>query len=342
MIFLRSIVLILLGMFLLTMARAQDDSAPTPEQEAAMKVAQERQKDIQRNMAKLMPKLSGPIARIMREHGDSFQLQMAAGGDQAAFREHLALTVEQVKGYEKLEKNMQTRMQAMVFPMIMKVADAKTDADYDALAGDIEKQGGEIMQSFQKQQDEILTPVQKTKLGELGLQANQGNMPGMISFKSYEILDLGEEQRKELGKIRDEYYREMETLMDKMFAIQAKHMVPPEDEDELTPEQRQEKNRQRMEKMQEEGRGLEQEGDRLNARTKAKLLALLTAEQRKRFEEIVAQTPEFLSKRFRKPTETEDDEEWKKSWKPGDPVPENAPARKPRGGFPSGGLPFGG
>ena len=76
--------------------------------------------------------------------------------------------------------------------------------------------------------------------------------------------------------------------------------------------------------------------------SKARVLALLTPEQTAKYERILTEWPkkleqlktDWLAKQKEKGPE---DDAWKKSWKPGDPLPEGAvPPYRPRRAFPLG------
>lgn len=70
---------------------------------------------------------------------------------------------------------------------------------------------------------------------------------------------------------------------------------------------------------------------------KAKLLAVLTPEQREKLERLTVSVRERLAHLATLPKDESEEEAWKKSWKPGDPIPEGfSPPRKTRG-FPMGG-----
>ncbi|MGL4943665.1 MAG: hypothetical protein ACRC46_10790, partial [Thermoguttaceae bacterium] len=67
------------------------------------------------------------------------------------------------------------------------------------------------------------------------------------------------------------------------------------------------------------------------------LLAVLTPEQREKLERLTVSVRERLAHLATLPKDEPEDDSWKNSWKPGDPIPEGfAPPRKTRG-FPMGG-----
>lgn len=305
--------------FLASQEASEDDPA---------KAAQAQQQKMQRVMLGVMSHMAEPVAKLMTEHGDTIKSQMFAESNTEAFIEYVGMSEEQNKRREAINKELENDMPQIFMSILPKIATAESDEDFAGLAKEIEKKVVDIAQSLEKKQNELFTPEQKSKIAELNLQSNQGNFDaGPMSFHAYEILDLTESQREELQKIKQEYTDGFEKLIRKMIDVSMKAMTSiPGEED--SPE----KIKERQEKSQEEIKSLEKEGDQLLSRTKARILALLNKEQREKFDTIIAKTPEFIKERIKSDDGEEDDEEWKKSWKPGDPVPKGKST--PRKAFP--------
>lgn len=311
-------------------AKPVDPEVQKKVEEARKKARREQIQMQKRMMTKVMPRLLKPMVRIFSEKGDLLSTIRNAG-EKDGFREYVGLSEEQVKQMEADRKAFESGIQGTVMPLMMKIQKAETDEEFDALARDLEKGFTEALQSYEKKQGELLSDAQKKKAAELCLQGNQGNFNrgGPLPFNSYEALDLTEEQRTKLAEIKREYSVEMEALFRKLMDIQAKivsSMDENSDEDFGKQMQKQQK------KVQEEAKSLEQEMSQLTAQTKARILALLDDGQQKKLDMILASAPEFIKKRFPAAKREADDEEWKKSWKPGDPVPEHAKP-KDRGGL---------
>lgn len=305
--------------FLAGQEESEDDPA---------KAARTQQQKMQRVMIGVMSHMAEPVAKMMTEHGDMLKSQIMADGENEKYAEYVGLDETQLGRRKTIREEFETDIQQVFMPVMLKAMTAETEDDFKSIAKDIDTKANDVLRSFSKKQDDLLTPAQKTKVAELNLQSNQGNIEaGPMSFRAYEILDLTESQREELQKIKQEYTDGFEKLIRKMLDVSMKVMTPEPGEENTA-----EKIEERAEKQQEEIKSLETEANQLYARTKARILALLSKEQREKFDSIIAKTPEFIKERIKSNDGEEDDEEWKKSWKPGDPVPKGKSA--PRKAFP--------
>lgn len=305
---------------------AQEPKADPAKDEAVQK-AREEQRKVQQTLFNVFPHLAKPVAKLMAEHGGTMKTQIFSQQEKEGFDEYVGISEEQAARQEANRKEFETDFRQVFMPVFLKAMTAKTDEDFKAIAGEIDQKATEALLSFKKKQDALFTAEQKTKIAELNLQSNQGGFDiGPISLDAYELLDLTESQREEFQKIKKEYMDGFENLVQKMVDIQMKIFTPGENEATTA-----ETIKEGHEKYQGELEALAKEGEQLFSRTKARILALLDKEQQERFVTILAKTPGFLKKRIN-PQAEEDDEEWKKSWKPGDPVPQKKST--PRKSFP--------
>lgn len=165
---------------------------------------------------------------------------------------------------------------------------------------------------------ETLTPIQLQKAREYQL-VNPGFMgepvENTINFDAYDALELSEEQKKQLKKIREE----TETEYKKIFENLKSDPEVAKSLQKLSQTLNSEKMKTFTEKMKE------------------KVHKILTPEQRERITQIKKEVPEKIAEiKRKKASEPKEDDSWKDFWKPGDPLPEGAvpPRRAPR--FPMG------
>ena len=141
----------------------------------------------------------------------------------------------------------------------------------------------------------------------------------ILNFDAYKGLDLSEAQAKELEKIRTESRKEQIEFFDVMFKQVPKGA-----------------DRKDAKKMQEYGKKMErhaEEGKKLTARLKARIVLLLNKEQTAKLESLLANIPEFVKENQKKrgmpqTATVKPNDDWKKSWKPGDPLPEHVRQEK--------------
>lgn len=319
----RTIAFLFVCFLVLPAVRAQE---PNAAQSEAMKNARREQMKIQRGMMKVMPHLAPTFGKILTE--DAEMLLMLQYGNNAEFPGYIGMSEEQLKKMEEVRQGFGTGMGMKLMPIIQRVAKAETDEDYAAIAKELGGVGLEAVEEMKKKQNDLFTPEQKTKLSELCIQSNQENAMAPMTFRAYEILDLTETQRTRLDEIKADYRKDFEALFTKMIDLQGKIMLPANEDEESNSF---EKIRERQKQFDTERRAIETEGVQLKDRTKARILAMLDKTQQGKLDAIVARAPKFVQ--VKRPVPKEDDEEWKKSWKPGDPVPEGEQS-KPKGGFP--------
>lgn len=203
---------------------------------------------------------------------------------------------------------------------------------------------------------ETLTPIQLQKAMEYELtvpssffstfadfleengEENGNFLP--LNFAAYEVLNLSEEQKELMLELQKEIRSEIKVFFEVYagyFDLSTKGLMEfLEQFAEMSEEEQQgfmEKLEEKMEKLQGRVKAVSQ-------KLHEKINEILTPEQKDRLAAIredvsqkLASIREELEKRDQ---ENSDDESWKNSWKPGDPLPEGTvpPQRKPR--FPLG------
>ena len=161
---------------------------------------------------------------------------------------------------------------------------------------------------------ETLTPLQLQLLRECELANSlEEELFGAINFDAYEALDLSEEQREELKKIREEETAQSKEDLEAFFsdAVMTMEMM--------------EKSETRLTKVRE------------------RIREILTPEQRKRLEQLEEEIPKKLEAlKAKRQNELQGEapkaeEPWKPgpdSWKPGEPIPEHLQAPEQNRRFP--------
>ncbi len=182
--------------------------------------------------------------------------------------------------------------------------------------------------AFDAAHREILTPEQLERAKELDLALPSpifGDLDLVVNFAAYEALGLNEEQNEKLAEIQNEMASEQQR-----FADEFKDFLKKAFAGQITDET-------------EINEGTAKIVNEAQARTKKireAIREILTPEQRKRLDEIREEVPKklqaFREALKKKQAENPEDDSWKKSWKPGDPMPEGAvpprrPSRFPRG-----------
>ena len=310
----------------ITSARMQEEETAIVEvggEESAEAVPHtpETQQKMQQAMMKLMPKLLPLIPEA------STRESMNLGGfitmQDEECRHYAGISTEQMEQLQKSMQGMELRFAADIIPTAFKATQTDDPQELEKIAKNLVKKVTGIADDVYAKTQKIFTPGQIAKMKELRLMhssLNSDMATVIFDFGQYDTLDLTDEQRKKLTAIREEYTKEYTAIVNKLADMLQKYVKdgqePPED-------------------VQEKAELLVEQLKQLAVRTKAKVLAILTKEQADRMEQLLAKAPKFFDQ-FRKDKNQEDDESWKKSWKPGDPVPEGATPPKPRGIFPIG------
>ncbi len=175
---------------------------------------------------------------------------------------------------------------------------------------------------------EVLTSEQLERAKELDLALPSpmlGDLDLVVNFAAYEALGLNEEQNEKLAEIRKEMESQQQRFTDEFKGFLEKAFSG------------------QMTDQTELNEGMMKIMNETQARTKKireAVREILTPEQRKRLDEIREEIPKkmqaFREALEKKRAENPEDDSWKNSWKPGDPLPEGAvpprrPSRFPRG-----------
>lgn len=282
---------------------------------------------------------------VMEMHGTTLPLTLL-GSEGSAFRSFVGFTAEQeeqfntkmeeyyIAEFEKVTENPEATAQSPIF-MIAAIEQGNVPVEelseeaLETMADAFCQAARESHELISEMLMEVLTPEQVQKMAEYQL-AFPGELDvfsimeidgdSAIAFNGYEALDLTETQREEIGKIREEWESEYLAQMDEFLGVIVK---ANEQKDEISDENIQKEWTEKIEAIQRKI----QEG---SARSKTRVLALLTPEQIAKMEKILKEVPEEIA---RLGGDAPDDA-WKKSWKPGDPVPEGKTPPKQRKPFP--------
>lgn len=173
------------------------------------------------------------------------------------------------------------------------------------------------------------------KLRKLGLQLSPVLAEsGLLDFKAYEILDLTEEQRKQLEILRQQYVTGLDEIIkekERLYEQAVDFELKWAEKSEEAIKENEALILEEAKKLQEQGTKAEEKFQGIVKSVRAKISLLLTPQQTERLEKIIAETPAWLKSTNQTEAAVEDDS-WKDSWKPGDPVPEKQ--TKERKAFP--------
>ena len=284
---------------------AQSPQEPTPEQEKQWKLQR-----------KLMPHTLR-IAFFVISDGYAQSSYYLEDGDDKEFQRITGTTDAQ---YEKFGDFMleQTKHARPIFDDFRKKFEETDDPnELEKLGVELEDFMIGLNKESTEKMDEIVTPEQLAKIRQLELQQFKGMAEvgfTIINYDAYKGLGLSDQQKEKLHEINDSFREEQIGHLEKMLAT----MNSPADR----------KDKKKMEELAKVGAENGKNGKALNAKIKAKVLTILTDEQTRKLEELLANVPDFIQKRRARmgipPSQTAKvDDDWKKSWKPGDPLPEH-------------------
>ena len=254
-----------------------------------------------------------------------------------AYGAALGISAEQQEVFSALRQDFQEsfdKFQSAAMSEMVRFNEMTPDEVTD-LGNDFRKNVQTIITDAQTDFDEILSPEQKQRAQELELvmpsmfdnspffKTNEG-IP-ITNLTSYEALGLSDEQKAEMKKIQEKHGKELADLMKEgaQTAIAANFSDDEAAKTKLA--------------------FLRTKGSVIQARIRARILSVLTKEQRAKLEKIREDLPKKLKKlvenaKAKKKDEKPGGEAWKpdeNSWKPGDPLPESAiPPKTDRKPFP--------
>jgi hypothetical protein len=225
-------------------------------------------------------------------------------GDNPDFLSAVGLTAEQIGKFNSALWNL-PELPTDEMIAVWEQAGQTDDTEELALLGQKwENYANENTEKAFQYVSKAVSPEQMLRLRELELQMPSpfGTNDPYITFGAYEGLNLTDEQKNTLRLLKEEFLKEQEEY------FQA------------------EKSGSR--------RASEKIKNAIDAVT-VKIKKMLNEEQTKKLAELLANRPQFLTDRtvlFR--TAKKEDDSWKKSWKPGDPIPAGAVPPRPKGRFP--------
>jgi hypothetical protein len=247
--------------------------------------------------------------------------------DVAAYQAALGMSADQVTQLAKKQAEMGKGISTALVERLVRI-DELSPEDVSLLDNDFRASIWKDIEIGQASLEATLTPEQLQQMQELDLAlANidaEATVFPTVNLNAYNVLGLSDGQKKELEKLKNKTEAETIDFMKGYFketlkVFQGQALTPEDAEAQI------------------------KKGAAMTARIKASVLALLTREQTAKYEQILAEWPkkieqlkaDWLTKQKEKKPE---DDEWKKSWKPGDPIPEGAvPPYRPRRAFPLGG-----
>lgn len=267
-------------------------------------------------LAKFMPRSFGLTVQITAD-GKTLNSMFIEHGDYPDMQQFLGTTDEQYQAFSDFMFGTRTAYQAEMRPLFEQLAAENDPEKIAELVDTFQTHILAMIDNAEVKAAEILTPEQILKIRELELHRNQimeqEGFP-IYSFEGYEALNLTPEQQKQLHEIRDGFRKEQAELIEQFSKTQ------PKPGEKLS--------KQEMEKRMKQIRGILDQGKKLMVRMKMKVRTILTKEQSSKLEDLLKKTPEAFTnmmKRQGAPPPKIDEkkyDEWKKSWKPGDPIPE--------------------
>ena len=168
---------------------------------------------------------------------------------------------------------------------------------------------------------ETMTPVQLQKALEYELAA-----PSLIfrdifadeelsmNFAAYDALDLTDEQKGEIDKIKDEMNKDAESIFSELKDLAAKAI----------PEMEKEPSEESQAKLMEKITAIGEKAKTLVKKSQEKVREKLTKEQRETLDNIREEHAKKIAKIKEELEKKAKDDSWKDVWKPGDPLPEGA------------------
>lgn len=266
--------------------------------------------------AKIMPYMMSMLVKQLGQGktSGSFFLE---DGDDPEFQRLTGTTNEQFAEFYAFMMDYKDETKPKLTALLEEVADENEPDRIAEIAAGFDDAYDKIFADVTAKLNEIVTPEQMMKIRQVEIQMMQTTLDAGVPFVNYESytgLDLSESQKKQLDEIRQAFQKEQRDFFAAMTELQLKPGQPPK------PEELQ-KLRKRMEELGESGK-------KLNARIKAKLLTILNKEQVAKLESLLTNIPPFVKQKHMARTlpppkvDEKEFDEWKESWKPGDPIPD--------------------
>ena len=168
---------------------------------------------------------------------------------------------------------------------------------------------------------ETMTPVQLQKALEYELAAPSfflGSLLGdeelSMNFAAYDALELTDEQKGEIDKIKDEINKDTESIFSELKDLAA----------EFLPDPTKEPSEESQAKLMEKATAIREKAKALVKKSQEKVREKLTKEQREELDSLREEHAKKIAKIKEELEKKAKDDSWKDAWKPGDPLPEGA------------------
>ena len=168
---------------------------------------------------------------------------------------------------------------------------------------------------------ETMTPVQLQKALEFELAAPSFFLSSLLggeelsmNFAAYDALELTDEQKGEIGKIKDEMNKDAESIFSEVKELTTVALS------EMEKEFSEETHVKLFEKL----AAISEKAKALVKKSQEKVREKLTKEQREELDSIREEHAKKIAKIKEELAKKAKDDSWKDAWKPGDPLPEGA------------------
>ncbi|GHT42308.1 hypothetical protein FACS189443_5180 [Planctomycetales bacterium] len=306
------------------------DDAPPEQRESLRKQLVETQKQQQQMLVavkKMAPRFFARLPELLDRFADdevdnsAALIFMSDAVNRQEFRDYIGIDKETAENIRK--KQMEARgNNDGDKEMMLKIAQASADAEVDKLLDEMLDRRMNATKAVAAVVEKELNHQQIKKLKELRMvnsSSNDRNGSGPpFDFVQYESLGLTDEQQKKISVIKTEYWAAMEPLVRKVMDIERRKMENRLAELESADQEIIKKQSEDIKKEMEEAN---QPIIKLNAATRARILALFTQEQTAKLEKVLNNAPNYLAERVGLIKEGEKNGEWRpneNSWKPGD------------------------
>jgi Spy/CpxP family protein refolding chaperone len=264
-----------------------------------------------RKIARLPKMLEAEIDECSQEAiGDLF---MRDAKYQQAFRDYIGIDKKSAENIRKKQVEVLVEHDDGI-ALYLKIAQASTDDEVDKLIDQMAVNRLNKKKKLTAVLTKELNPQQLEKLKEVRMVHSSINdtTTGLFDFSQYEALNLTDEQQKKISVIKTEYTVAIEPLYKRMFEVRQRERLYG-----LTASNKPEAAKKATEDVEKEFSEALQPITKLNAATRARILALFTKEQTAKLEKVLSNAPKYLMKRVG----LENKDAWKpsdSSWKPGD------------------------
>ena len=241
------------------------------------------------------------------QNGFGNSLVMLIGSEDQNVRQELGITDAEAASIQLVKAQM-----LLNAPKYANRFKTMTEEDYKGVQADLERDMGKVNDFF----NSSLSVERKEKVQKFAFQSLGGIDSPMISLNSMEVLNLSEDQKKQLKGTFDELYEERAAQMEAGFKLIEKGIA-------LGGPNMSQEDREKLEK---EGRELEAQIFVTGKKLAERLRLHLTAEQLALEKELIASRPAFLPRLPRQMRENTEPSAGgyvpgAGSWRPGQELP---------------------